>query len=420
MNGVIEEWRDCEACGTRVPVHDLVRTWCDACGWNLSDPAPSRTVIERTVDALGALHGAWLLEQVIAAPETQLRPRLRVSTVLASALSLLIMAANLLVALAGLYLLVRGWPNVMLVALGLVLMLAGWFLRPRLDPLPPDCLERSAFPNLFSMVDGIAGQLSLSPIEHVRVDHQFNASMGQAGLARRPVLTIGLPLWASLTGQERVALIAHEMAHRVNRDPARGTVTGWGLSALDRWIYLLDPAGRAPQTLAEIAIHMAMRLLGAAAGGLRGLLARLLYLDSQRAEYLADHLAAKVAGPVATTKLLGKLGLGRNLQAVAERAYYGGDTDGRSVIDAFRGFVETVPEREMERIRRADATEHARIDASHPPTAARVTFIRSRHFELPMVILSDTLSRAIDDELQPLRERFSMKLMDGFIERPGS
>jgi hypothetical protein len=116
-------------------------------------------------------------------------------------------------------------------------------------------------------------------------------------------------------------------------------------------------------------------------------------------------------------KLLGKVGLGRNLEAVAERAHFRGDADGRSVIDAFRNFVETVPEREMERIRRADEMENSRIDASHPPTASRIRFIKSRHFELPLVILSDSLSRAIDAELQPFHERFSMKLMDLFVEQ---
>jgi Zn-dependent protease with chaperone function len=416
MNRAADDWRDCEACGTKVPVQDLVRTWCDACGWNLSDPSPRRNRIDRTIDALGALHGARILNQVIASPERKLRPGLRVSTAVAFALSLAIMAANLLLAVGGLYLVIVGWPNLMFVAGGIILMLMGWFLRPRLGTVPADCLARSAFPNLFSMVDGIAGQLEIGPIEHVRVDDQFNASMAQVGLARTPVLTIGLPLWASLTGQERVALVAHELAHGVNRDPARSTVIGWGLTALDRWMYLLDPASENPHSLPEILIHVVMRRLRRAASASRSLLTQLLYLDSQRAEYLSDHLAAKVAGPVATTKLLGKLGLGGNLEAGAERAYHIGDTDGRTVIDAFRAFVETVPEREMERVRRADVMDNVRTDTSHPPTASRITFIKSRRFELPMVILSDALSRAIDEELHPFRERFSMNLMDHFIE----
>jgi Zn-dependent protease with chaperone function len=412
-----ENWQDCETCGTRMPVHDLVRTWCDACGWNLAESKPRRNLVDEKIDVLGELHGAWLLDHVIAAPENKLRPRFRTSALVAFAISLLIMAVNIVLGLAGLYLVISGWPNIMFMLGGIVLLLTAWFLRPQLGSVPEECLSRSEFPNLFSMVDGIAAQLSIKPIEHVRVDHHFNASMDEVGLARTPILTIGLPLWVSLTGQERVALIAHELAHRANHDPARGTVVGWGLAALDRWLYLMDPTGERAPTLADLVTHLLMRLIGGVIGGLRKLLASLLFLDSQRAEYLADHLAAKIAGPVATVKLLGKVGLGRNLEAVAERAHFGGDADGRSVIDAFRNFVETVPEREMERIRRADEQENSRIDASHPPTASRIKFIKSRHFELPLVILSDSLSRAIDAELQPFHERFSMKLMDLFVEQ---
>ncbi|WP_162918191.1 M48 family metalloprotease [Taklimakanibacter deserti] len=418
MNGTTEEWRDCETCGSKMPVHDLVRTWCDGCGWNLSDARSYRDVIDEKIDALGKVHGAWLLDQVITASERDLRPRLTVPRLAALVISVLILIANIIVGLAGLALIVWGWPHVMFIIGGLVLLAVAWFLRPQFGAVPDDCLERSEFPNLFSMVDGIAGQLSMTPIEHIRVDHNFNASMAEVGLARTPVLTIGLPLWAILNGQERIALMAHELAHRANRDPARSTVIGWGLSALDRWLYLMDPMDQRVRNLADVMMHLLLRLIGGAIAGLRKLLASLLFLDSQRAEYLADHLAARIAGPVAKVKLLGKLGLDHNLKAVAERAYYAGDTDGRSVIDAFRAFVETVPEREMERVRRADEQESSRIDSAHPPTASRIRFIKSRHYELPLAILSDSLSRAIDEELQPFHERLSMRLMDDVVERP--
>jgi hypothetical protein len=324
------------------------------------------------------------------------------------------MAFNLLLGLAGLYLVISGWPNIIFILGGIVLLAVAWFLRPQLGSVPEDCLSRSEFPNLFSMVDGIAAQLSVKPIEHVRVDHHFNASMEQVGLARTPMLTIGLPLWVSLAGQERVALIGYELAHRANHDPARGTAVGWGLAVLDRWLYLMDPANLRMRNPADLVTHLLMRLLGGTVGGLRKLLASLLFLDSQRAEYFAYHLAAKIAGAVATVKYLGKHGLGCNLEAVAQRVYCSDDRDGRSLIDAFRAFVETVPEGEIERVRRM---ENARIGSTRPPTASIIKFIRSRHYELPLVILSDSLSRAIDEELLPFHERLSMRLMKVFVER---
>jgi len=244
------------------------------------------------------------------------------------------------------------------------------------------------------------------------MDQAFNASVQQVGFARAPVLTLGLPLWVSLTAPERVALIGHELAHLANHDPARSAIIGNGLLALDRWNYLLEPPQYTTESLGEVIMHAIMSLAGKLTRGIRILLANLLYLDSQRAEYLADHLAAKVAGSEAVVMTMRKFGLDANLKAVAERVYYGGDTDGRSVIDAFRNFTGNVPAREMERIKRAGEQEEARIDASHPPTASRISFIENRKRLDAAIVLDETQSRAIDKELQPLFERLSMKIMD--------
>ncbi|MGE3872555.1 MAG: M48 family metallopeptidase [Parvibaculaceae bacterium] len=398
MNGTTEEWH--EVCGAEMPAQDLVR------GWSPKEPEAHRNFIDRKIDALGGRHGASLLERVITAPENELRPRFGGAAAAAFAISLLVVTSNLLINLAGLYLIIWGWPDIISILGGLMLAALAWTLWPQLGFVPEDCLRRREFPNLFSMLDGIAAQLSIKPVEHVRVDHRFASSLTEVGRERTPVLTIGLPLWASLGGQERVALIGHELAHRANGDPARGTVVGCGLAVLDRWLDLTAPADE--RSFADVATHLVMRLLGGAVGAVRALLARLLFLDSQRAEYLADHLAAKIAGPVATVKLLGKLGLDRKLKAVAERAYYADDADGRQPAgDVFRNFVETMPDGEGEAIGRTGERENSRTDAAHPPTASRVRFIRSRHFELPLVVLSDTLSRAIDEELRPFREGFA-------------
>ena len=412
MGGAPEDWRICDDCGARVPVLDLVRTWCDACGWNLSEAKPKRNFIDRKMDALGKLHGAWLLNQLITASEADLRPRITPATIAAFAISFILFTANLLVGLAGLYLIVWGWPHVMLIGGGLILLVTCWFLRPNLGSIPKDCVARVDFPALFDLTDRIAAELAIKPVEHVRIDETFNATMGEVGFARTPILTLGLPMWVSFTAQERVALIGHELAHRVNHDPARSTIVWNGLLALDRWNYLLEPPKYSLETLGEIIMHALMRLLGAMTRGVRGVLANLLYIDSQRAEYLADHLASKVAGSEAVVLMMRKFGLGQNLKAVAERVYYGGDTDGRSVIDAFRNFAGAVPAREMERIKRVDEREEARIDASHPPTVLRARFIEGRARLDPAIVLNAAQSRAIDKELQPLFERLSMEIMD--------
>jgi len=130
--GAPEDWRICDDCGARVPVFDLVRTWCDACGWNMSEPRPKRNFIDRKIDALGKLHGAWLLNQLATASEADLKPRITPATIVAFAISFTLFTANLLVGLAGLYAIVWGWPNIVLVGGGLILLVTWWFLRPYL------------------------------------------------------------------------------------------------------------------------------------------------------------------------------------------------------------------------------------------------------------------------------------------------
>jgi Zn-dependent protease with chaperone function len=285
MSGAHEAWRNCADCGAPVPVQDLVRPWCGACGWNVTEgPDLPRSFIDRRIEALGQLHGAWLLNQVSASPEGELRPRLSVSVVLAFLVSFLILSTNVLIGLAGIYLIIWGWPHVTLMAGGVILLATSWFLRPHLGAMPKDCVARGDFPALFGLVDRIAIDLKIKPIEHVRIDEEFNASMAEIGLARAPLLTIGLPLWVSLTAAERVALIGHELAHRANHDPARSTIVGNGLLALDRWNYLLTPPRHASEGLGELMVHGVMFIVAKLTRGLRAMLASLLFIESQRAE----------------------------------------------------------------------------------------------------------------------------------------
>jgi Zn-dependent protease with chaperone function len=315
-----------------------------------------RDSIDRETDALDDLHGVKLLANAIKASEDELGRRFTAARLAAFSVSLLIIGMGPLVLWAGLTLIIRGWPHVVFVAAGLVLAAAAWLVRPQVGSVPADCLQRSEFPNLFTMIDGIAGQLEIKPIHHVRIAPHFNTSMTDVGIARTPILTIGLPLWTSLGAQERVALIAHELAHLANRDPARNPIVGCALATLDGWLGLLHPTQGETKGLADIATRLLLRPFGLIISELRHSLARLLFVDSQRAEYLADHLTAKIAGPVAVVKLLDKIGP---------------------------------------------------TNASHPPTASRIRFIKSRQFLLPIVILSDSLSQLIDRELEPFRERFA-------------
>src|SRR5262249_46197728 len=151
---------------------------------------------------------------------------------------------------------------------------------------------------------------------HIIVDEQFNAAYSVVGWRRVPVLWIGLPLWMALRPQERIAILAHEVAHGVNRDATRSFLVGSALSALDEWIGLLRGQHDHPTEWAEGGTIFAILAISQILAGylfwvlsipfaaVQTLLAQLLWLNKQQAEYFADYLAAKAAGTGAAVSAL--------------------------------------------------------------------------------------------------------------------
>jgi hypothetical protein len=112
-----------------------------------------------------------------------------------------------------------GWallPGLLLVGLAAV----AW---PRPAPLPryTERLTRAAAPALHDLVDQVARAIG-APAPRVALDDGFGADGGGYGVLGRRYLIIGVPLWMALDAQQRVALVAHQLAHFVDGDPRRG------------------------------------------------------------------------------------------------------------------------------------------------------------------------------------------------------
>ncbi|MFC7480781.1 M48 family metallopeptidase [Luedemannella flava] len=184
----------------------------------------------------------------------------------------------------------------------MVLILLAIELRPRLGRLSAADrrLTRTQTPTLFGLIDEVAGAVGGPVPDVVVVSEQVNASAGVVGPGKR-VLVLGLPLWAVLPAQHRVALLGHELAHFVNGDVRRlplvrvATTTLGGLAGLLRFPELdgtVGPVAWLVRGLAwaarstVLAVHLVLVWIG-----LR---------DAQRAEYRADEVAAEVAGSAAS------------------------------------------------------------------------------------------------------------------------
>ncbi|MFD0351524.1 M48 family metallopeptidase [Kitasatospora aburaviensis] len=175
-------------------------------------------------------------------------------------------------------------------------------------------LTRTEAPALYGLTDRLAEQLGAPKVDVIRVDGEFNASMGVVGLRRTSVLTIGLPLWEAMDDQQRIAMLGHELAHRINGDHRSGLWLGSAIRTLAHWYDLATPRRRAggggvgamnllfifADYISNAVLHVVTWLL------LRVLLLlhRLTARAGQQAEYRADELAARAASSEAASGML--------------------------------------------------------------------------------------------------------------------
>jgi Zn-dependent protease with chaperone function len=405
----------CPQCGAALPVVPHVVTWCDHCEWNVnpSPPPPPQSPFERIYAALGTR----LSRQLFAAVQQHaaLRPPRTLSTALATVSALAVHGFTLLVALGGVALVLWAWPNPAPVVVGLLGLLVAWFGCPRVPTLPKDeqLLTRAQAPTLFGLLDQTSAALGARPLAHVVVDEHFNASYGEVGWRREPVLTLGLPLVAVLDAAELVALVGHELAHGVNGDPTRGLVVGSAVRSLCQYYWLMLP----PQGigLAGWLASGAMRLIALLPQGVLLGLSHLLWRSSQRAEYYADRLAARVAGRAGVQGLLAKLHCQTSFDTAVQQAAVRRDVP--DLFAALQQRLAALPARERERIRRAELRDGARLTSTHPPTAFRLAMLETYGAADTLVSLSLQARAAIDDELRPLRAPLQRRLVEQYRDQ---
>jgi Zn-dependent protease with chaperone function len=406
--------RSCPQCEAPVPVLPGYPDWCDRCGWNLKAPPRLEPPAGRFT-RLARRSGERLARGLLAARE--LEPRWTLARIAAYAIAVAVHLVTLALIAAGLAAIVIDFPNVLGILIGVTLLGVGLLMRPRLDKLDPHASHAADAPALRALAADVAAVLDRRPPDEIRIDADWNASWRVVGLQRRRVLSLGLPLLAALEPQQRVALIAHEIGHDRNGDPRRGLIVGSAVLGLDRLSDLLRPEpGYDSDYLAEAELGP----IGWVSSGLMWLIsrpveavlwleARLLLRDMQRAEYLADALAARVAGTQATVALLERILLWSAFELVVQQAMHDGASD---VLNRLGLSLELVPDRERDRRRRVARLEEARLEDTHPPTGRRIELLEDRAAEPPRVVLNSAQSRRIDAELESLVARIDHELLD--------
>ena len=410
----------CPACAAPI-VHDRAFVpWCEACEWNVEAgldlpqrPGPLAGLYGR----LNRTEGESLYRQLLASPD--LRPRPSVSGIAATLLSIAVLAGWLALVAAGIAI-VAGSSFIVGQLVGVLVLGLAFATRPRLTPAPKRVLAREVAPDLYGLVDQIAGRLGAPRIHAIELNGGWNAATYRFGLRQRHAVELGLPLWESLTPAERVALLGHEIAHGVNGDTTRGIVVGNAIATLVTLGNVVVPDRIWPETgdgfvdLAAVPVNLV--LLGVALGlyGMaRGLVA-LTYRDGRRAEFYADRLAASLAGTDAARAMLAASRHDRAYRRALANTQSGLLDDGLWPELHHQRLV--TPADELERLRRAERRLGSRLGDSHPPMYQREELLAAAP-RAPASLVPDAERMArIDAGLAAARDRLDQQARRGIVD----
>ncbi|GIF06545.1 M48 family metalloprotease [Actinoplanes siamensis] len=403
----------CPRCAAETISKRSAEPWCPACEWSLDRFDPEQRSPElgwRWVDRRLFRTAFWLTERQFAelkgAPEIgRGTSAARIVTV---AVSVLLLAAVAALLATGIWLLTYDFFSPVNL-LGALLVLIAVALRPRLGRLPEDAheLDRATAPTLFALIERVAGTVGAPMPDVVLLIADRNAFTITIGLRRRRVLALGAPLWSVLDPQERVALLGHELGHFVNGDVRRGLVTQAAETTLGQVAHLLRPAKRGSGVV-ETAVELLARAAARFFLLLHLVLVWISMRDSQRAEYLADEMAARAGGSDAAIRLLDQLLFGDAIDTVVRREARAGHSAAawRAAADQARNqlSVDVVAYRQLSR-----RTEVS-LFASHPPCGSRAGLIAARAGRPAAVQVTGADLDRMDEELTAHYERVRREL----------
>jgi hypothetical protein len=395
----------CPRCHGALTRPEKGQPWCTACEWNLRiyDPEVVPPRGWRSLDRWGH-RLATRLDQSLFARFGRERPGWTAARVVLTAISALLVVLNLACLGLGAWLIVNQFPNWFMVP-GLLLILLAVALRPRLGRPPHrGVLRRDEAPTLFGLVDRVCAAAGAPAPRIIAVTPDFNAGTNRVGLRRRSLLELGMALWITLPPQLRVALVAHEVGHTVSRDLNRALLIQPALTTFrtlaeatgaDRSFAQLTRHGRATAHFVDLAGGLLLWTVSRVPLLVHVGLSALALRDHQRAEYLADAVAADVAGTEATVEMLDRLVLA---PSVVTLIGYHADSTPPARWGAMASSFAASRRDDMTALRQLTERSTSIWD-SHPPSGLRARLIETWPRQRPQVTLSDEESSRIDREL---------------------
>ncbi|MDI1465502.1 M48 family metallopeptidase [Catellatospora sp. KI3] len=408
----------CPKCQSRLVSENEATPWCARCEWNLDHfPAPQGLnwvlrwlyVRERR---LGFTSGTGLVRELATG---RARPTLRLGTAVLVAVSAVLLLLPLALLAGGVWLIAASGGFGTQIILGLLLIAAAYWLRPRVDRLKdlkhdtyPLSAERQ--PELFALIARTAAAVGAPMPDHVALSDEWNAWVARAGVRGHRVLVLGIPALVALSPQQTVALLAHELGHLGNADPRRRLLTRPACTMFA----VLARALRPPRKDAwELRVGGILAVVLAAWQVLGGALCRVLYSahigmnllaerTHRRAEALADLGAAGAAGTAATLELVADMAMWPVIAPVVDGRTAPGAAQARwreGLAQARERNAERAP-RLLQLSNRTDAS----LFSSHPAPGRRHDLLKAAPFQQAAVVVTPEQALRLDAELNPYVE----------------
>jgi Zn-dependent protease with chaperone function len=316
----------------------------------------------------------------------------------------------------GIYLLVFDHSHFTYIVFGLVFLGVSWFTRPRFGKLKKEekIAARKEFPELYGMIDDLAVSMGTNKIDGIILDERYNASITKIGWRRKTIVRIGLPLFSALTPDEQCAILAHELGHYLNKDLTYGFYIGTALDTLAEWYDMLDPVDSDQQfeyTVIEMVTNIVMKAFSIIPYFLYFILLHLLWNDTQTGEYLADYRAAEMSGSDTTGKALEKVHYNDVFFHVLSKVSL--RDDNVNVIDEFKRALDTMPEREKQRLKIRLGNEKFKLNTTHPPTTFRIQFVQNQNLP-PRFTVDPERTQKIQAEFEAVKDKIHEEAVEDY------
>ncbi|MEV8378938.1 M48 family metallopeptidase [Kribbella sp. NPDC056861] len=309
------------------------------------------------------------------------------------------------------------WWSILLA--GIVLFVTAAF-RPRVTHLPAAAqqVSRHQAPRLYDVLDELTALLGARRLTAVAVTTEPVISVIRVGWRFRRVLLIGIPLWAGMDAQQRIAAVAHEICddkgalHQTVLRGARHLLDELSRSftagPLDEVRYdvvrrasgadLVIVGSTEDQVVHYYLTKAAHLAFGPPVRAYHRLLDRLDQAGHQRTEYLIDRQVAQTAGSEAAAGALERALIADTVYRALERATR--FDSGVEPLEVVRRSAADIPPHELARRIRVSRLGNTRSDAHHPPTHLRTKLLRQ--LPAPATITLTAADHAtLDRELAP-------------------